>query len=280
MGATFPSSGASVARRQLDQARGLRVLLANLLQQGQRLGRDPGFVGGEELVELGNAERIGADRGHPRVLARSPHRVSPAAVAGLSGCGAAERGEGLELRVVVAGCEHERRILMQGGHLQHRGRYGPALAQRGDAALRAGADPAAQPSVHQPPRLERQRHGRPARDGDGSFAQLARQARGSSEQQEHGLLLWPLDLDRARPGGGARQPALHARVDPVDLELGDQLRDRFGVVLDGGQRKRRVGPVQRAQVAAAGKHAGERRVDGVDHDPVLPAPVAAQFDFV
>ncbi len=54
----------------------------------------------------------------------------------------------------------------------------------------------------------------------------------------------------------------------------------FGVVLDGGQRERCVWPVQRAQVAAAGKHTGQWRVDGVDHDPVLAAAVAAQFDFM
>jgi len=51
-------------------------------------------------------------------------------------------------------------------------------------------------------------------------------------------------------------------------------------VLDRGQRERRVGAVQRAQAGAAGEHARERRMHGVDHDPLLAATVAAQLDFV
>jgi hypothetical protein len=51
-------------------------------------------------------------------------------------------------------------------------------------------------------------------------------------------------------------------------------------VLDGGQRERRGGTIERAQAGLAGEHAGERRVRGGDHDPVLPAAVAAQLDIV
>ena len=88
------------------------------------------------------------------------------------------------------------------------------------------------------------------------------------------------DLYRAYPGGGTRQPALHARIDPVRLELGDQLGDRLRILLDGGQRERRGGTIERAQAGPAGEHTGERRVRAGDHDPVLPAAVAAQLDIV
>jgi hypothetical protein len=142
------------------------------------------------------------------------------------------------------------------------------------------ADPAAQPAVHQPPRVERQRNGCPAGRAHRLLAQLARQACGLAEQQEHGLLVRARDLDCARPGGGTHQPALHARVDPVDLEFCDQLGDRLAIVLDGGQRERRVGTIQRAQVGSAGEHPGKRRMRGGDHDPVFPAAVAAQLHIV
>ena len=46
----------------------MRVLLADLLQQRERLGIDPGFMRGDEPVELRNAIWIGADRRQPRML--------------------------------------------------------------------------------------------------------------------------------------------------------------------------------------------------------------------
>ena len=113
------------------------MLLANLLQQRERLGCDPGFVRGEKAVELGDAEGIGADRGHPRVLARASHRMSFAAVGGLAGHSAGEACEGVELRGVVTGREHECGILVQRGDFQHRGRHGSALTQ----APRCSASP-------------------------------------------------------------------------------------------------------------------------------------------
>ena len=87
-------------------------------------------------------------------------------------------------------------------------------------------------------------------------------------------------LYRAHPGGGTRQPALHARIDPLRLELSDQLGDRLGIVPGGGQRERRGGTIERAQAGPASEHTRQRRVCGGDHDPVLPAAVAAQLDIV
>jgi hypothetical protein len=92
------------------------VLLADLLKQRERLGRDPGFVLGKEAVELRNAERIGADRREPGVLARTRGSALDAAV-GPTALGARECREGVELRGVVAGREHERRVIVQRGAL-------------------------------------------------------------------------------------------------------------------------------------------------------------------
>src|SRR5207248_7477018 len=99
-------------RRERYQAGGVGVLLADLLQQRERLGRDPGFVRGKEAVELWNAERIGADRGEPRLLAGAPGDALGAAV-GPTVRGARECREGVELLGVVAWREHERGVIVE-----------------------------------------------------------------------------------------------------------------------------------------------------------------------
>jgi hypothetical protein len=99
--------------REGDQPGGTGVFLANLLQQRERLGRDPRFVRGEKVVELRNAERIGADAGKHRVLASAPDRVPPS-VAGPTGRCTRERRKSVELRRLVTGREHERRVVVDG----------------------------------------------------------------------------------------------------------------------------------------------------------------------
>ena len=55
--------------RQRHDTGGPGVLLTDLLQQLERLGSDPDLARGNEAVELRHAERVGADRGEPSVLA-------------------------------------------------------------------------------------------------------------------------------------------------------------------------------------------------------------------
>src|SRR5581483_1464772 len=88
---------------------------------------------------------------------------------------AVDAGERLRQRGVVAGCEHERRLLVHRRELEHRGRRGTALLERLPAAPRRRADPAVQLLARQPPALARERQRRPARHLAGLLAHRSRE---------------------------------------------------------------------------------------------------------
>ncbi len=115
--------------RERDQPRRLRVLLADLLQQAERVGVDPRLVLGQEGVELGHAERVGVDRRQQRVLVAS--RPGLAARRQRT----RQRGECELLAGIVSRREHEGCLLVNLGELQHRRRRGPPV----DAAPRCTA---------------------------------------------------------------------------------------------------------------------------------------------
>ena len=95
-------------------------------------------------------------------------------------------------RVVALG-QHERLLLVDARALEHRRRRRTTVFDRRDAAFRRRADPRVEP-LHQPPRLERQRHRHAARHS-WSHARAAPAAGACSfaEQHEHRRL--------ARDGG-------------------------------------------------------------------------------
>ena len=130
--------------RQCHETGAPGVLLTDLLQQLERLGRDPDLARGQEAIELGHAERVGANRGEPSVLAllaapRAPRQRSR------------QGGERLEQRRLVTGREHERRVLVHGRELEYRRRRRPAIRERRDAAPRSPTDPAVELLLDQPP---------------------------------------------------------------------------------------------------------------------------------
>ena len=163
------------------QAGGTGVLLADLLQQSQRPGSHPDLVCGEKAVKLLHAERVGTDSRAVRMLVlrgtSSPARQ-----------GAAHRRELVEQPGVVAGREHERLLLVHARALKDGGRRGASLLQRFHATLCRPAEPAAELTVDQRPRVERERDRRAARRAHRLLAQRGRQARDIAEQQEDGLL--------------------------------------------------------------------------------------------
>ncbi len=254
-------------------------MLADLLQDHKRLRLDPDVALVQEAVELLDAERVGTDTGELTVVA--PARVRRAYSGDRSvRRGTAQRAERVELGGVVPGSEHECRIVVDGGQLQYRGRRRTPFLERGHAAASGGACEAAHVLLDRLPGLERQGHRHATGRADGAFAQLRGQPDRIAKQKEHGLIGLAGDVDRSTPGGRTCQPALHARVDSGQLELVKQLRDQVRVALDGRQRKGPFRPLERAQIAASGKCAGERSVLGRDQHPVLLAPVALELHVV
>ena len=273
------SSAASVAAESATSPAARACLLADLLQDHKRLGLDPDVALGQEAVEFLDAERIGADRRQLAVVAPARERRACSGDRSVWR-GAAQPAERVELRGVVAGSEHERGIVVDGGQLQHSGRRRAPFLERGHTAASSGACEAAHVLLDGLPRLERQGNRHAAGRAERTFAQLGRQADGIAKQKEHGLIGLAGDVDRSAPGGRASQPPLHARIDAGQLELLEQLHDQMRVMLDGRQRESPLGPLERAQVAARGKRAGERSVIGRDQHPVLLAPVALELHVV
>ena len=168
--------------------------------------------------------------------------------------GTLDRCELLEQPWLVAGREHERRLLVDARELEHRrGRRAP-VAQRRYAALAGGADPALELAVDQPPGLERQRERRAPRGARRSLADRPRQARDGAEQHEQRLLAGAIDLDVPAPGGGALEPTRDARVDGDVLELLEHLDEQVGVMLDGRETER-ARPDHRGPAVLAGRRA-------------------------
>ena len=112
------------------------------------------------------------------------------------------------------GREHERRLLVDLGELEHGRRRRLSRLERRDAppggwliqpcsgcASIARHDSSVSGRLAPPSARAR------------AIAQRRRQALVVAEQQEHRRLARPVDLDRAPPGGGALEPALDARVD-------------------------------------------------------------------
>ncbi len=251
----------------------MRVLLADLLEAREGVGRHPRAVCGDVLVELRHPEWIGGDRGHHLVLVLS---ASPRASRR-----AGQPCEFIQHPEVVPRGEHERWLLVDLGEVEHGGRRRLPCLERRHAPFGRAADPSFQRlSIDQPPRFERQGQGRAPSAGPRTISQRGREALVVSQQQEHRGLARPVDLDRPAPGGGALEPALDRRIDRARVEIGEQFRDPDRARLDGGQPHRPGGTVHQLKPDRLRQRARERGLLGPDQDPAAASAIAAQLDVV
>ncbi len=260
---------------ELHKTRRGCVLLAHLLQQLERLWLHPDRAGRKEGVELGHAEGIGADRGEPGVLVGAS-RPSLHARRQYT----AQRGEAGEERLVVAGGEHEGRLLVHCGDLEHGRGHGTPVAESGHAALGGTAHPAVETRLDQLPGLEGQRDGGSPVDRRGLLPQRCGQTLGIAEQQEDGVLARSLHVDVAAPCGRPLQPGRDPRVDGDVLEMGEERHELLRVAFVRRQPKGSLGSLERAQVGLSGEDAGERSMLRADEDPVLAVAIATELHVI
>ena len=189
--------------------------------------------------------------------------------------------EALEQRRVVAGGEHERRLGVDRGALEHRRRRRAPVLQRlphsaarpcsssPRGAPRSGSQFASVSGTLAPP-------GAPAaRSRSTAAAVRARRAGGTRGPRRH---LAPATSMLPRQVRERDEPRHHARVDVGVLELADQLEYLVGVVLDRGDPERETA-VARAQAGLGREHLGVAGPRRGEHDPVLATAIAAKLDW-
>ena len=260
---------------QRHQPGGVRVLLPDLLQAIERLGRHPRPVLGDEPVEVRHPEWIG---NRSPAAGRARDRLARAPATGH----AVQSPERLQHPGVVPGREHERRLLVDLGQLEHRRRRRSPRLERRHAPCCGMADPALQRfRVDRPPGLERERQARAASARCRSLAQRAREALVVAEQQEHRSRAGAVDLDRSAPGRGALDPTLDLRIDrarrraaPSSYAIGTPSAWVAATATEP------AGPSSSSSAAYPGQCASERRVLRGDQDPLAAAAIAPQLDVV
>ena len=162
----------------------MRVLLADLLQRASASAATHGSCSEMNRSSSGTQNGSARDRGQPVVLVLAASgRASPHA---------GELRKLIQDPKVVSRREHERRLLVDRGQLEHGRWCGLPGLERCDAPLGGMADPALQRlRINHAPRRERERQARAAPAGARALSERRREPLVVAQQQEYGRLRGP-----------------------------------------------------------------------------------------